>query len=395
MRDLKRKQRSATKKQPKRVLMAFSYYDHQMHLGVVRCARQAGWVLDTTMAHYGMVPGHWQGDGVLTFLLPERRDLIAFVQKRRVPIVALNTDVMKPVTAAVALDNSEIGRIGAEHLLSRGIKNFAFFKFVDINDVRGREEAFQANVLDAGGSYFPLDWHAASRNDPRLRWFDWLKQQLRKLPKPLGVMAQSDNRACYIVSACEAAGLTIPEQVAVVGVDNDVHACELASVPITSVDSGRENLAFQGAALLDRLMRGEQPPTKPILVPPAGIVVRRSTDVLAIEHAEVGKALRFLWENFRRRIGVDDVVAVTAMSRCGLYVAFEKYVGRTIREELVRKRIECAKMLLVTSSEKIHHIGQLSGFRGGEQFCRVFSRAVGTSPARFRAQYASDHDQRS
>jgi LacI family transcriptional regulator len=374
-------------RRPRRVLMAFSYYDHQMHLGVVRYARQAGWVLDTTMAHYGTPPSYWQGDGVLTFLLPERRNLVAFLKKQHVPVVALNTDVMGPVTAAVALDNAKIGRLGAEHLLARGIKNCAFFKVVDLCDVREREKAFRNVVLEAGGNYFPLDWHAASSRNPRLKWFDWLKQQLRKLAKPLGVMAQSDNRACYVINACEAAGLAVPEQVAVVGVDNDIHACELAAVPITSVDSNRENLAFQAAALLDRLMRGQRPPTRPILVPPTGVVVRRSTDVLAIEDVEVAKALTFVWQNFHRPIHVDDVVAATAMSRCGLYYAFEKYVGRTIRQELVRKRIEHAKILLATSAEKIHRVGQLCGFRGGEQFCRVFSQTVGATPSQFRRQF--------
>ena len=225
--------------------MALGYYDHQLHRGVVRYAREAGWILDTSMAHYGVIPDHWQGDGILTLLLPSRADIIQYVKRQKVPIVSLTNDVPELPIPRVQLDNVRIAQLAAEHLLDRGFQNLAFYKFSNISDVQGREQGFREVVQRAGRHYFLLDWHQAAQGRPSRKhgWLEWLKRRLQELPLPVGIMAQSDNRASYLISACEAVGLAVPEQVAIVGVDNDEHACEFASVPISSVDSDRETLA--------------------------------------------------------------------------------------------------------------------------------------------------------
>ncbi len=366
--------------------MLLAYYEHRMHLGVSRYAHQAGWIVDSTMAnyHYATLPQSWRGDGILALPLPERRDLLGYLRKATVPVVALTADIEGIATARVILDNVRIGRIAARHLLERGFINLAFFKCTDYADIRGREAGFAAAVEEAGLRYECLDWHAASRRKPRLDMQAWLKRRMADLPRPLGVMAQSDHRAYGLIDACQAAGLAIPEQVAVVGVDNDEYTCEFAPVPITSVDSGRQELGYRGAELLDRLMRGESPPTEPILIPPGGLVLRQSSDILAVEHPAVARALSFIWKFYAQPIGVDDVISAAAISRCGLYQAFEKHVGRTIHQELERKRIEHGQQLLLTTTDKISHVARLCGFRSGEQFCRVFTSLTGTNPRDFR-----------
>ncbi len=367
-----------------RVLMALAYYDHQLHRGVVRYAREAGWSLDTSMAHYGVLPEYWQGDGVLTLLLPNRDDILQFTRRQEVPVVGLSLDVKEMSVPRVCLDNERIGQLAAEHLLERGFENLGFYKFSDICDVRSRETGFRAAVERAGARYLPIDWHAASHRHSQQGWFEWLKQQLRKVPQPMGIMAQSDNRAAQLINACEAAGLVIPDELAVVGVDNDEYACEFASVPISSVDSARESLAYEGASLLGRLMQGGEPPASVLEIEPRSVVVRKSSDILAVPHKAVAHALGFIWERFRDRIGVDDVVALSCMSRCGLYRAFEKHVGRSIGEELARKRVEYAKTMLTGSDEKLHRIARLSGFAGGEHFSRAFRRIAGETPSDYR-----------
>ncbi len=367
-----------------RVLLALGYYEHRMHLGAVRFAREANWILDTRMAHYGNPPEYWEGEGILTVVLPDRPDLIRYLRKKKVPIVGLTAELEDIVSARVVLDNFRMGEIAAEHLIERGFRNLAFYKCTDYTDIQNREAGFAAAVERAGLNYTCLDWYAASRKNPRRELMSWLPRQLRDLPKPLAIMAQSDHRAYSLVNACELAGLSIPEEVALVGVDNDEYTCEFAPVPITSVDSNREELAYRGAVVLDELMQGKSVPSEPIIVPPIGLVVRRSSDILAIEHSEVSRALSFIWQHYRQRIGVDDVVAATTVSRCGLYRAFEKYVGRTIREELERKRMEHAQRLLLTTSSKVAHIARQSGFSSGEQFCRAFARTTGNTPSEFR-----------
>ena len=367
-----------------RVLLALAYYEHRMHLGAVRYAREANWILDTRMAHYGTPPEYWEGEGILTVVLPDRPDLVRYLRKKKVPIVGLTADLEDVVTVQVVLDNFRMGQLAAEHLIERGFRNLAFYKCTDYTDIQNREAGFASAVDAAGLDYRCLDWHAVSGKNPRLELMGWLTRQLRDLPKPAAIMAQSDHRAYSLVNACEVAGLSIPEEVALVGVDNDEYTCEFAPVPITSVDSNREELAYRGAVVLDRLMRGRPVPSEPIVVPPIGLVVRRSSDILAIEHPEVSHALSFIWQHFRQRIGVDDVVAATAISRGGLYRAFEKHVGRTIREELEHKRIEHAQRLLLTTSDKVSHIARQCGFSSGEQFCRAFARTIKMTPSQFR-----------
>ncbi len=369
----------------KRVLLALAYYEHRMHLGAARYAREANWILDTRMAHYGALPDDWEGDGILALVLPNRPDLTRYLRRTRVPIVALTADVERLAAGRVILDNRRMGRLAAEHLLEHGFRHLAFFKCTDYTDVRGREAGFAAAVEAAGLTYARLDWHAVEQKNPRRPMLPWLVRQLRRLPKPLGLMAQSDHRAYSVINACETAGLAIPEQVAVVGVDNDPYTCEFAPVPLTSIDSNRAELAYRGAELLDRLMHGQPAPSEPILIPPVGLITRRSSDILAIEHPEVAKAVGFIWRHYGERIGVADVVKATSMSRCMLYGAFKQYVGRTMREELERKRIEHARHLLLASSDKVYHIARECGFASGEQFCRAFARVTGSTPSAFRA----------
>jgi LacI family transcriptional regulator len=359
------------------------------------------------MAHYGVLPTHWEGDGIITLMFPHRADIVEFVQGTSAAVVDLTQDVAVDVPR-VLLDNKAIGRLGAEHLLTRGFDNLAFFKFTAAMDVRERCEAFERAARAGGAAYHALDWHSASgttagracaaeaaATSPRRRgtnWFELLAGRLREMPVPLGIMAQSDNRATGVLSACASVNLSVPEQVAVLGVDNDELVCEFAPVQISSVDSDREALAYEGAVLLDRLMRGERAPRRTKRVPPKGLVVRASSDILAIRHLEVATALRFIWDHFREPIGVDDVRAATTMSRCGLYRAFQKHVGRTIGDELARRRVEHAKGLLVGTDEKIRRIAQMSGFSGGEHLSRAFTRIVGMNPSRYRRTHRKGRD---
>jgi LacI family transcriptional regulator len=369
--------------------MALGYYDPRTHSGIAKFAREAGWILDAGMAHYGILPDYWQGDGIITVLFADRPDVYRFMRKAAVPAVSLTNDMPRVRVPRVMLDNERIGRLGAEHLLERGFKNLAFYKCSDNDDVRGRERGFRERLAESGLRCTVLDWHAASAS-PRGRtvsWFEWLAAELKALPRPLGILAQSDNRAYRLIEVCEASGISVPEDVAVVGVDNDEFVCDFASVPISSVDGNRFALGYEGAALLDKLMRGGKAPTEPVLVAPLGLTVRKSSDILAIEHPDVAKALGLIWDRYTENIGVEDVLAASAMSRCGLYRAFEKHVGRTIGEEITRKRVEHAKRLLVESKEKLYQVARLSGFGGPEHFSRAFRRFAGMAPIEFRRKH--------
>ncbi len=377
----------------KRVLLALAYYEHRMHRGVAAYARRGNWILDSTMAHYGTPPRFWGGEGILTLMLPDRNDLIRYLRNQDVPMVALTKDVPAIPAARVVLDNYQLGRIAAEHLLERGFKHLAFYKYTHYQDVQQREAGFAAAVQAAGREAIVLNWFAVAKKRPRSNPFLWLQRKLHCLPRPLGIVAQSDHRAYFLLCVCEKSGIRVPEELAVVGVDNDEYTCEFAPVPLTSVDSNREKLAFEGAALLDKLMAGESPPTEPVLIPPAGLVVRRSSDILALDNPQVAKAVDFIWQHFHRPIGVGDVVAATTMSRCRLYRAFEEHLGRTIRAEIERKRLELGRRMLAASTNKVAAIARQCGYSSGEQFCRAFARQTGLTPRQYRQGCHEEHEE--
>lgn len=390
---MKRKKKFTIPPQPrrKRVLLALGYYDQKLHRGIARYARKAGWVLETHMAHYGVLPTHWEGDGIMTLLFPHRKDLIHLVRSSDAAVVDLTHDVALHLPR-VLLENRKIGCLAAEHLLERGFEHLAFFKFTDAMDIREREEGFAGAVHGAGRMLHMLDWYSYSQaggGRKRTNWMRWLLARLKELPKPVGIMAQSDNKGTILLNACAAADLRIPEQVAVVGVDNDELACEFAPVPLSSVDSNREELAYAGAELLDRVMAGRPAPAVPLRIAPRGVVVRESSDILAVSHVQVAAALRFIWQHYREPITVDHVVEVCPMSRCGLYRAFAKRVGRTLAEEIARKRVEEAKKLLAGTREKIHSVATMSGFSSGEHLARAFTRLTGETPSAYRRAHAS------
>ncbi len=347
-------------------------------------AREAGWILNSQMVRYGRAPESWSGDGILSLLVPARPDLIEFVRSADAPVVDLAPDVDLPkIAGRVLLENERIGELAAAHLFERRFRNLAFFQYNDNLDVQERSDGFCRAVETAGGEFFHLDWPRAQANHGDS--FSWLVDQISRLPHPVGIFAQSDHRAVRVLEACGALGLRVPEQVAVIGVDND-EFCQFAPVGISSVDSNRFQQGYQAARELDRLMAGGEPAAAPIRIPPRDVVVRRSSEILAVEHPQVAAALGYIWQNFRRPISVDNVIAVTTMSRCGLYRAFEKYIGHTIAAEISRKRLDAAKELLRHSDEKLYQVAVASGFTNAEHLSRVFRRIVGMTPSEFRSQ---------
>jgi LacI family transcriptional regulator len=175
--------------------------------------------------------------------------------------------------------------------------------------------------------------------------------------------------------------------VAILGVDNSEVLCECLRVPLSSIDDSLEIIGYEGAALLDRILSGEKPPKEPIYIPPAGIVERRSTDSLAVNHPGVAAALNFIYQNSHRSIAMRDVYRSVAMSRSGLEKAFREHFVRAPMEELRRVRLERAKKLLLETDDKIFNIACATGLQTSNNLCRIFREHLGTTPNQFRLQH--------
>jgi LacI family transcriptional regulator len=369
------------------VLLAMGWYVHEINVGVARYARHAGWILEDLASHSGIINHHWAGDGIITLVEDQSSPLIQFLENARVPVVDLTGQNPHLPYPRVQPDNHAIGKLGAEELLGRGFKHLAFLATdQNVPVVSERMTGFHDAVVSAGCTFHMLDYTRLFKRGctDRQSMGKWLMTELNKLPKPAGVMAQFDADANIIVQACSNAGLQVPEQIAVIGVDNDPIYSQLGLIPLTSVISNRELIGYRGAELLDKLMQGGKPPAEPIRVPPGGIVVRRSTETFATDDEAVARALRFIKEHAMSPISIDQVVQASEVSRRTLYTKFSSELGRSIQEEIVRQRLDIAKAFLASTDEKLEWVAYNSGFDGASSFSKAFRAHVGIRPSAYR-----------
>jgi LacI family transcriptional regulator len=376
----------------RRVLAALGWYDYRVHRGIENYAQEHGWYLSANFAREKVIPWGWEGDGILAWL-GAGDDLAEFVQHARKPTVDFSFRRPQLLFPRVLEDHAHAAQLVAEHFLARGFRNFMFYSDSDNWSYEERGQGFVAALKKAGFHCDWQRWHQVSRPaQDREQWKrkrQWLGERLHQARTPLAVFAANDDHAVDVLESCENAGIAVPEQVAVVGAENYLLAPDAMPTPISSVDTNLELLGYLGAELLDKLMRGARPPKMPIRVPAAGLVTRKSSDLLAVKHKGVANSLRFIWEHCHEPISVKDLVGVAAMSRRGLHKAFSQNLGRTPGQELQRVRIARAKRLLVESSHKVEVVAGMCGFGSANTFCIAFKQATQQSPKQYRAAFSS------
>jgi LacI family transcriptional regulator len=379
-------------KRQKRVLLALGWYDYHLHQGIEKFAREQGWHLYANLAREKVIPWGWDGDGVLAWL-GAGDDLAEFVISLKKPTVDFSRRRPQLKFPRVLEDHAHAAQLVAEHFLSRGFKHFVFFSDTDNWSYEERGEAFSGALKRAGHEVTWLRWHLSGvATTGRNEWSKkrkWLAAEMKRAPKPLAVFAANDQQALDVLESCESVGVAVPEQVALIGAENYLPAPEAMRTPISSVDTNLEMLGYRGAQLLNELMSGRPGPTEPIRVPAAGIIARKSSDILTIGHRGVARSLRFIWEHSQEPICVKDLVGVAGMSRRGLHMAFWEHLGRTPGQELQRVRIDRAKQLLAASDHKIESISAMCGYQSANSFCIAFKRVTGMSAKQFREQKPS------
>lgn len=283
-------------------------------------------------------------------------------------------------------NNKAIATLAADHLLERGFKHFAFCGYArtPINGwSQEREEAFVKYLKKKAGSCtvfqdsyrLDRDWAAVQRS---------LGQWLRKLPKPVGVMAANDMRGRQVLEACRAYELAVPDDVAVIGVDNDELLCRLSSPPLSSVEQGARRLGYAAAALLDRMMRGRNSRQRHFVIDPLSVVTRQSTDVLAIDDPKLAKAMAFIREHASENIKVPHVVSAVAISRSGLETRFASALGYSIRTAIRRTQLERARRLVLETDMPLKQVASEAGFRSVQHMTTLFVKTFGQTPGKHR-----------
>ena len=289
-----------------------------------------------------------------------------------------------PGLVNVTTDSEAIGRMAAEHLLQCGFQHFAFCGAEDRPWSKLRGEHFAARIREAGQETLFYEAPRARQADSWRGERQSMAAWLTSLPRPLGLLAANDERGQQVVEACRIAGLQVPDEIAVIGSDNDEVVCGLSDPPLSSVAINFARAGYEAAAALDMLMRGRRKPAPRILAPPTHVVARRSTDILAIEDMAVSRALRFIREQGRQNLSVSEVVRVSGVSRRLLEKRFRKLLGRPILKEIRRVRVDHIARLLVETDLPVAQIADTLGFADVRHVSRYFRSERQFNPITYR-----------
>lgn len=366
------------------VLVLMEWYDHPIRVGIGRYAAERNWHL--TVSDGCVTPRGWSGDGILT-IINARSDILGYVRRQGVPCVDFGAFRPDIPLARVCGDHREIGRVAADHLAERGFAQAVYFSTEHLRPHALRGEGFSERFAErTGQAVHPLVWalQPGSEIDDWRGLNRWLKRELRALPKPLAVFCYCDYDAAKVESACLELGYRIPDDTAVLGVDNDTLVCENQRVPLSSVRHDRVRIGYEGSALLDKLMRGNRPPARPILIPPRGVELRASTDSFSAADPQVRTLLQFFRENLDGHIGVADAACALRMPSHKLEARVMQATGQTVYALLLRMRLFEARHLLAQTDLPVKEIARRTGFCHAQHFSNAFRRTESLTPLAFR-----------
>jgi LacI family transcriptional regulator len=332
----------------------------------------------------------WKGDGIIARISePKIAEVILNVDLPTVNLSSAMPDLKFPVIESSPRTQA---RMAARHLLERGFQNFAFCgDGGQFNNWSLRVEGyFRAFLRHAGRSGMTIADRYLGKNR-----HDWETEQeslaewIARLPKPIGVLAINDPTGLRVLEACQRAGVMVPEQLGVIGLENDDLVCSMTDPPLTSLMLNSQQVGYQAAELLDNLMAGKDAPNRIISVEPIGIVTRQSTDIQAHPDEVVAKAIRFIRNRACEGINVEDVLQEVKVSRSSLDRRFKAALGRSPHEEIVRAQLKVAMQLLAETELNLLDIAIKTGYNHPEYMGVVFRRELGITPGEYRRQAAN------
>ena len=325
----------------------------------------------------------WQPDCIVMW------DAFLLVEFKALGIPILVTPSKKLVSGVINIvaDDYKIGELGARYFIDKGFKNFAFYGTDQIFWSKKRKEAFKKSVSSLNFNFYEFealintDW----QNNPE-RLIDWMKS----LPVPIAIMACNDDFGIHLIEASNMSGKKVPEDIAILGVDNDKFICELYNPPMSSIDQEPELVGLEVAKYIRALLQEGKPPGDVIVGNNYTIVTRRSTDIFAVEDEQIKKALHFIEVNaLQKNITVSDVVSSTSLSRRILEIRFRKLLNRSILQEIRHIRIEIICEKLIKTNIPINEIAYSMEFNSVTTFSSYFKAEKKITPMEFRKQFRS------
>lgn len=385
--------RTRRKARPKQVALmmegvGYSFSRQQIESIIEYCRRHADWRILTGERLQPFVSidelRGWDGDGIIAQAYSE--DEIEGLQALGIPVVNTSSYRLANCFHTVSGDNVAIGAMAARHLMERKLDRFAFVGELDVEPDDSRLEGFR-KTLESQGATCEVLLYSMKRDRGRLTDSEHPSihvEALNALEFPVGIMASADRTAFAVLEACRRLGKRCPEDVMLIGVDNDAVYCSLPPTSITSIDPAAGQIGYQAAEMLDRIMNARTMENEHVLIPPAGVVERHSTEMTRHRYPEVARALRFIRRHEADCINAADVVAAVPVSRRWLEMKFKEELGHGIYHEIRRVHIERAKTLLMEADWSVSRISRECGFNSAARFGLTFHEFTGTTAAEYR-----------
>lgn len=330
----------------------------------------------------------WKGDGLLARI--GNAAIADAVMQTGLPAIDLRGVLPDLPVPFLGVDNQAVAALAFEHFQSRGFQHFAFFGLPrgEHPHMDERCDEFVNQVARHGGvcHVYP------ERQFVDVSSSTWEQQQMQlgrwviSLPRPVAAMVCHDDLGLRLIDACRRAEVVVPEEVAVVSVDNDEHLCSLSTPPMTSIDVNARLIGYEAAGMLHQWMMGKKPEKLRHFYRPTAIVERLSSDSLAIPDRDISLAVRYIRENAVRGIGVADVLQEVAISRSSLERRFRHWLGRSPKAEIVRVQMQRARALLAKSDISLIDVAAQAGFSDAKYFSEAFTRTIGVPPTQYRKQ---------
>jgi LacI family transcriptional regulator len=309
-------------------------------------------------------------------------DQVSHLQQTNLPVVNIGEAMESTPFPLVTYDQVAIGQAAAEHLIQTGLKRFAYVGHAGMHGCLVRGQAFAQRIAAAG-----YDCQQIRTTPPPDESQDELTEWLKGAAKPIGVLACDDLKARDVLEAARAARLHVPEEIAVVGVDDDDLIHNITQPALSSVRVPADTVGQAAAELLDQMIDGSVAPIEPIRYQPFGVAGRRSSDAMTLSDPELIAAVRYIRENADQPIQVVDVLENVAMSRRSLERRFREYLGRSPQQEIQRVHLERARALLAGTDMAVAEIARSSGFRNADRLAAVFRLTMQMTPTDYRSRY--------
>ncbi|MDO5553976.1 MAG: XylR family transcriptional regulator [Planctomycetia bacterium] len=325
----------------------------------------------------------WHGDGIISRVV-DRKSHVS-IRRSGIPFVEL----LYNNHSEIRCSDKAIAAMAADYFLQLGFKNFAFFSFGGTGWIQDRKKAFalECKRLNLQCSLFNLP-ESDLDVSPEPAWNDNYEKDfipwLTSLPLPCAVLTANDHQAIFLMNYCRELGIVIPDELAVLGVNNDVHLCNILSPSLSSIDQNAQRIGYEAARLLDRRMKNPDIPRVPVLTQPSRVITRKSTETLVVEDPDILHAIRFIREFAMQGIRVTDVLNEVQISNKSLERWFRKLFGHTPEKEIIKTKLRHAAELLTNTTYPTREIADMSGFSSEQYFVQVFRREMGITPSKFR-----------